>query len=260
MRACAARRAGVLAVAAAVVLGLVGCGGSGHDTRPSQPGPDVGQAVDAAPPAAVLSAPLSDESGNPQTLSGFRGKLLVLSDAMTLCQETCPIDTAALVEVARQVDKSGFGGDVEFVSLTVDPNRDTPQRLRAYRAMFDPVPANWTLLTGSPTVVHGIWKALGVYWKKVPEESPPARDWLTGKPLTYDIDHSDELFFFDTARHERFLLEGSPHVSDTAAVPPELMKFMDADGHRNLTHPEQGAWTPQQAVSVLSWLVGRTIG
>lgn len=258
MRSHAARRAGVLAVAAAAVLGLVSC--SSSDAPPSKPGADVGQTIDAATPNSVLTAPLTDESGNPQTLSGYRGKLLVLSDAMTLCQETCPIDTAGMVEVARQVDKAGFGNDVEFVSLTVDPVRDTPRRLRAYRAMFDPVPANWTLLTGKPATVDAIWKALGVYWKKVPEESPPARDWLTGKPLTYDIDHSDELFFFDTARHERFVLDGAPHVSDTAAVPPELMKFMDADGHQNLDHPEPNAWTPKQAVSVLSWLVGRTIG
>jgi hypothetical protein len=85
------------------------------------------------------------------------------------------------------------------------------------------------------------------------------RDWLTGKPLTYDLTHSDEVFFIDQHGHERFVLEGVPHVAAGAPLPATLKKFLDDTGHKNLTHPDAEAWTLPQELQVLSWLVGQRI-
>ena len=56
---------------------------------------------------------------------GSLGKIVVLSDMMTLCQESCPLDTANVVAAARSIEKAGLGDRIQFVSLTIDPGRDT---------------------------------------------------------------------------------------------------------------------------------------
>jgi cytochrome oxidase Cu insertion factor (SCO1/SenC/PrrC family) len=47
---------------------------------------------------------------------------------------------------------------VQFVQLTIDPARDTPARLAAYRQLFRPVPRNWSTLTGPAATISAIWK------------------------------------------------------------------------------------------------------
>jgi cytochrome oxidase Cu insertion factor (SCO1/SenC/PrrC family) len=93
---------------------------------------------------------LVDQSGASRTLGSLHGKVLVISDAMTLCQETGPLHTANLVATARAVTAAGLADRVQFATITIDPQRDTPARLAAYRDQFAPPPADWTLLTGSP--------------------------------------------------------------------------------------------------------------
>ena len=253
-------RAAYLAAAAAVVgltLSLSACGTA---NAPKAPSNDVGTRVDYSLPSAVLDAPLTTQSGQPVTLRSFRDKVLVISDTMTLCQETCPLDTATVAQTARDVDKAGFGKDVELLSITVDPGRDTPARLAAYRALYAPAPQNWLALTGSAVTVNRFWTALGVYRQQVKDPATGApRDWLTGKPLTYDIFHSDEVFFLDGRLHERFILEGPPHLDSAAQIPSTLGTFMDAQGHRNVMHPDAEAWTEPQALGVLGWLTGHRI-
>ena len=206
-----------------------------------------------------MYAPLITSAGRHLNLASFAGETLVISDVMTLCQETCPLDTANLISAARAVDRAGLSDDVEFVSITIDPNRDTPRRLAAYRHLYRPAPPNWTLLTGTPAALSRLWSALGVYIEKVPDGRPAPRDWLTGKPLTYDLTHSDELFFIDADSRERFLLEGAPHLAPGAPIPAKLSQFMDATGHANVDHPDPQAWTLRQALGVLSWLTGHAI-
>lgn len=242
----------VLAAAATVAcLVLAGCSGSASEP----PGDNVGTRLHQQVPASLLHLPLRDETGRTRQLADFGGKVLVISDAMTLCQETCPIDTAELVQTARRIDAAGQGAKVEFLSITVDPERDTPHRLAAYRGLFARPPDNWTLLTGKPADVHALWKWFGVYWHKVPDGKPAPRDWLTGRPLSYDVTHSDEVFFLQGGL-ERFLLEGRPHVAKGSEIPPRLYRFMSAAGHHNVHHAEPGAWTVGQAVQVIRWLEG----
>ena len=236
---------------------LSGCGG-GSSAAPSPPARSVGTRLDAAVPQSILSLPFTDSRGRTRHLSDFSGKLLVLSDSMTLCQEACPLDTAGVVQTAREVAKAGDAHGTEFLTVTVDPQRDTPHRLAAYRKLFRPAPSNWLTLTGTSANVHRLWKAFGVYIKRVKDDgSRPPRDWLTGKPLRYDVEHSDQVFFLDGRSRERFILDGIPHLAGPAQVPHTLYQFMSSEGHHNATHPSGTAWTPSQAVAVLGWLHGR---
>jgi cytochrome oxidase Cu insertion factor (SCO1/SenC/PrrC family) len=215
--------------------------------------------MDGAVPSKVLSLPFKDSDGRTRHLSDFADKVLVISDSMTLCQESCPLDTASMVSAARTTEQSAARDDVEFLTVTVDPGRDTPHRLAVYRRLFHPAPANWLTLTGTPAHVHALWKAFGVYVKRVPDDKPAPRDWLTGRPLTYDVEHSDEVFFLDGHQHERFVLDGVPHVAGKSAIPRTLYQFMSTEGHRNVTHPHGSSWTPAQALRVIGWLDRRQV-
>lgn len=242
-----------------VGLLLAGCAAS-SGAAPPPPSRSVGTRLDAAMAQRVVKLPFTDSSGHTRRLSDFSGKLVVISDGMTLCQESCPLDTASVAQTARQVAAAKAQRDVEFLTITVDPRRDTPRQLAAYRRLFEPAPSNWLMLTGSSRSVRALWKYLGVYVKKVPDhDSPAPRNWRTGKPLGYDIEHSDEVFFLDRQLRERFILSGTPRLDGRGAVPARLYRFMTAKGHRNLTHPDNLAWTPKQALQVIGWLDKREL-
>ena len=248
----------VLAIVAAATLALVaGCSApsaSGASTPSPTPPPGVGTATDFALPAALRKLTFTTSTGAPVSLASLAGKIVVLSDVMTLCQETCPLDTSSLVQVARDENSAGHQSQVVYLSLTVDPARDTVPQIAAYRALYTPVPPNWVVATGSARDVSAIWKDLGVYTKKVPEAQPPAKNWRTGVPLTYDIQHSDALFFLGTDGRVRFVIEGTPKLAPSS-VPTTLRKFLSDTGLQNLETPSPDAWTPAQADQVLGWMM-----
>jgi protein SCO1/2 len=262
----ARRRAGRPVALAAAVLGCVllaaGCSSSSHGSTAQHgsaqgiapPGRDVGTELNGPVSSAIEHLPLVEADGTATDLAAFRGKVLVISDTMTLCQETCPLDTANIVQTARNLDRTSAGADVEFLSITVDPARDSPAQLAAYRALYTPPPANWQTLTGTAANIDKLWKYLGVYWQKVPEGSPPAKNWRTGQTLTYDIDHADEVFFFAPGGNERFILDGAAEVQPGTTLPRAMRDYLDADGVKNLDHPEQGSWTVPQALQTIAWL------
>lgn len=245
-----------LALLAATCL-LVACGGAGAAT--SAPAPEVGTKLSTRVPSDILHLPLRDSTGKATSLAAFDGMVLVISDAMTLCQETCPLDTANIVETARAVQRAGLTHKVEFLSITVDPARDTTAQLAAYRHLFAPTPTNWKALTGSQADLARLWKYLGVYHEKVPSEKPFPTNWRTGEPLTYDIEHSDLVYFVDASSRERFLLDSPGHVPAHVHLPATMNSFLDAAGRRRLVHPDSSYWTVPQALHTLSWLTGHRI-
>jgi protein SCO1/2 len=217
----------------------------------------VGQQLHRSLPDSLLHLRFRDSTGRVVTLAGLRGKVVVVSDMLTLCQGTCPLDTANVVGAARRVAAAGLANRVAFLSLTVDPERDIGVRLAAYRRQYGPAPSDWSVLTGRPADVNRFWDVLGVYRQRVPDRPPRPRDWLTGRPLTYDVTHSDEVFFLDDKGQERFLLEGPPHVSPGSPVPAPLRGFVAAgDEH---PHSPADGWTAQDAGRVLSWLLRRKL-
>lgn len=233
---------------------LAACGSS----DPGPPSQSVGTQLDGSVQASVAALPLTDSAGRRVRLADFRGKVLVLAPTMTLCQESCPIDTAQLVQTARTVDASGEGAHVEFLSLTVDPQRDTVPQIAAYRKLFAPPPANWQVLTGPASTVRRIWKYFGVYIKRA-TPAPGATNWRTGAKLTYDVQHSDVVFFFDPHGHERFVLDGIPQVARRSEIPATLYRYLSSAGKHNVAHPGESAWTVGDADQAIGWLLGRRI-
>ena len=255
MTARAARLAGALATVLFAGVITAGCGDSA--AVPGPPSAYLGTVVDRPVPAGIADLPLTTDAGRPTSLAAWHGQVVVLADFLTLCQETCPLTTGNLLVMDRAVTAAGLGHRVRFAELTVDPGRDTPARLRAYRTLAG-APANMLLLTGTPAVIERIWRYLGVWYQRVGEDSPPGTDWLTGRPLTYDVDHEDALLYLDASGRVRFAMVGSPSASG-AAVPPALARFLSAQGRADLSHPDASTWTAAQALGPIAWLTGRPV-
>jgi protein SCO1 len=215
----------------------------------------LGTQLDVAVPKALLDLRLTNQDGRPVTLRSFHGKLVVVNDLTTLCQETCAIGTASMLQAARAVDRAGLTHRIEFLSITIDPGRDDRRHLAAYRRLFGPLP-NWELLRGSPASIDKLWDTLGIWRRTVKLKPPYPRDWLTHRPLTVDIQHTDDLIFIGPQQRFRFEIDGPASVHSATALPGRIYSFMDRDGHRSVSNPSAGSWTGSQVLRVLHWLVG----
>lgn len=178
---------------------------------------------------------LIDARGRPTTLRSFRGRWVVLAPSMTLCHEVCPLTTAGLMRLERLMRAAGLGRRFVTVEVTVDPWRDSPRRLRAYRHMTG---ADFPLLTGDVAAVRRLWRFLGVNFERVPEGNPPDRDWMTGKPERFDVEHTDGVFLLGPGGNERLAVSGMPAVGGRIEAP--LAKLLDQEGRKNLRHPTPG--------------------
>ena len=254
-----------LALALVGLVMLVGCGATTGQAATTSIGAPIatsgpGSTFDKLLPQSVEQIPLIDDRGQPTDLGAFRGKTVVLADFLTLCQEVCPMTSADMVAVGAAATRAGLGSSVEVIEVTVDPERDTPARLAAYRALF-PALANWSLLTGTPADLAALWRALGVAYGRTAEPTgqPAPRDWWTGQALTFDVSHSNIVFFLDPTGHERYLIDADPDARK-ATVPATLSTFLNSDGKQNLADPATGSWTPAQAEQILQKLTGRPIG
>lgn len=180
--------------------------------------------------------------------------MVVLAPFLSLCQDECPLITAAYTSLQRDVHAAGLSHRVAFVEATVDPGRDTVARLVAYQKEFG---ASWDLWTGTPAQIAAFWRPFGVSYQIVPEEQPPKTDWWTGQPLTYDVDHTDGYIIIDANGRERFVDAGAPDIPDLS---PKLKSLLDDGGLHDLTHPQPTSWTTADLLASLSWVLGTNVG
>jgi cytochrome oxidase Cu insertion factor (SCO1/SenC/PrrC family)/thiol-disulfide isomerase/thioredoxin len=229
--------------------------------RHSSPSPSRGASV-PAPLAAgtALSSPrrvpamhLVSETGKPFSLASWRGKWVIFAPSMTLCHEVCPMTTGVLEEVQQRLRRAGIDHRVVIATATVDPWRDSPARLRAYRRLAG---IDFEQLTGSKAQIQRLWKFFGVEYHRVPQGNPPDVDWLTHKPETFDVQHTDALFFLDPGGQERIADNGMPQI--TGHLAPALARLLNDQGRHNLADP-QFAWTATDVVDDLYYLMNRNI-
>ncbi len=99
------------------------------------------------------------------SLTDLRGKAVVLTFIYTTCADTCPLLTAKMAALQGRLG-ADFGRRVFFVSITVDPERDTPGVLKGYGAAHGARFDGWAFLTGTPADIRGVAKRYGVYARK----------------------------------------------------------------------------------------------
>src|SRR5258705_8518871 len=117
---------------------------------------------------------LTSQDRTQVALEDFRGKVVALTFIYTWCTDTCPVLTPMMSFVQDRLGND-FGPRIAFVSVTVDPERDTPEALKEYAQAFGADLKGWTFLTGAPTVIRDLTRHYGV---------------LASKNASGDVDHS----------------------------------------------------------------------
>jgi protein SCO1 len=121
------------------------------------------------PTIAVAPAfALTSQDGTPVALADLRGKVVAVTFIYTSCADTCPMLTALMAHVQDKLGRA-FGEGIAFVSITVDPERDTPDVLKQYAETFGADRKGWAFLTGDPREIRDVIRRYGVFTAKSAE-------------------------------------------------------------------------------------------
>jgi protein SCO1/2 len=99
------------------------------------------------------------------SLTDLHGKVVVVSFIFTRCADVCPLLTAKLVGIQKQLG-STFGSEVYFLSVSVDPEYDRPDVLKRYADALGCDPAGWSHLTGTSEEIRTMARNYGVFHEK----------------------------------------------------------------------------------------------
>lgn len=99
---------------------------------------------------------LTNQDGEMVSLSDYRGSFVVLDFIYTSCETVCPLLTASMRRVQDELGDHS-GSEVYFISITIDPEYDTPERLKTYAAAYGIKDSHdWAFLTGEPDTVYQV--------------------------------------------------------------------------------------------------------
>jgi protein SCO1/2 len=101
---------------------------------------------------ALPTFTLTDQAGRPFGTRELAGKVWVSDFIFTACQEACPLLSQRMQELGRRTKH--LGPDFHLVSISVDPERDTPARLAEYAARYGANPVRWSFLTGPAEAIQ----------------------------------------------------------------------------------------------------------
>ena len=128
----------------------------------ASPGPG-GYAVArrSARPAQTRSEPhLIDQRGHSFTLSSLRGEPLIVTFVSAHCTDACPLINAEFAAAARRIEREHLAA--RLLTITLDPEHDSPQTMRELARRFDADSRYWLLAGGSRADVHAVMRAFGV--------------------------------------------------------------------------------------------------
>ena len=166
----------VMAAASALTVGLAACG----------PAKTKFNAMDVTGSPWGQTYSLPDLSGTNHSPADFPGKITAVFFGFMYCPDACPTHLTKMAEVRKAM---GSDGDkLQLVFITLDPERDTPEKLKQYLTSFDPTIVG---LRGSPDQIQAVAKDFRVFYKKV-DTKDPAKD-----PMAYTIDHTTFTYVFD---------------------------------------------------------------
>ena len=98
---------------------------------------------------------LVDQDRKPFTLNDLEGSVWVVDFIFTSCPSICPLLTDAMGKLQERYSAYGVDG-VKLLSITVDPDNDTPEVLRDYARAHEADPERWTFLTGDPEAIRAL--------------------------------------------------------------------------------------------------------
>lgn len=150
---------------------------------------------------------LTDFDGKPRQLSDFKGKVVFVFFGFTQCPDVCPTTMAELAEVRKRLGADGER--LQGVFVTVDPERDTADVLKAYLQGMDP---SFVGLRGSLADTEAVAQEFKVFYQKVPTKNGG-----------YTMDHTAGAFVFDTDGQVRLFSRYGSKVDDLTADIKQLL-------------------------------------
>jgi protein SCO1/2 len=134
------------------------------------------------PPVAAPLFELMDVDGSQVQLSDLDGQVVIMFFGYTSCPDVCPVTLSDFLQIRSRLGSKAE--NVSFVFVTVDPERDTPERMKKYLINFDPEIIG---LTGTRAELESVWSSYGVYEAKLD----------TGSEGNYLVDHSSRIYIID---------------------------------------------------------------
>lgn len=198
------------------LLVLAGCAGTRPTSKaatddqqqPVYVPPTEGTPIE--PPKQLTDFTFTNQDGQQMSLSDLQGKPVVLYFGYTFCPDICPTTLADIVRARRQLGERA--DDVQFVMVSVDSERDTPEVLKAYLANFD---EHLIGLTGDPRTLRKIGPEYGLYFQK---------QQIEGTSAAYLIDHSAATYLIDEQGRLRMIYGyGIP----SEAISSDLMSYLE---------------------------------
>ncbi|MEJ8839439.1 SCO family protein [Ramlibacter sp. AN1133] len=125
---------------------------------------------------------LPDTEGKPRSVADFQGKAVIVFFGYTQCPDACPTTLAEIAEAKKLLGADG--ARVQPVLISLDPERDKPELLKAYVASFGP---DFIALRGTPEQTAAVAKDFKVFFRKVPGSTPGS----------YTMDHSAASYVYD---------------------------------------------------------------
>ncbi len=147
------------------------------------PGKAAFKAIDITGAEYGRDFKLPDAEGRVRTLADFKGKVTVVFFGYTYCPDVCPTTLAELAGVKQALGADG--ARVQGIFVSVDPERDTPEVLKAYVTSFSP---DFVALRGTPEETAALAKQFKVFYSRVPGATP----------TSYTIDHTAGSYVYDT--------------------------------------------------------------
>ena len=178
---------------------------------------------------ALPQISLTDQDGQAYNLNQTLGKVVVLSLIYTHCPDICPLTTAKMKQIQDRLKAAGLSTQVQLVTFTVDPERDTPAVIKRFAELFDIDPKNWVFLTGTSDQINILIKGLSLYVERVyyVDNTPVPASSLPNPPANtpYLVNHTDTLFLIDRQGNVRALPPGSrTNVDDAIRLIQQLVR------------------------------------
>jgi protein SCO1/2 len=149
------------------------------------------------PPRQAPELMLRGSDGSELKLSRYRGKLVLMSFGFTSCAAVCPVTLATLTQARKLLGPQA--DSVQVVFITVDPERDDPQRMKTFLAAFDPT---FIGATGKPEALEAVRRSYGVSARKIPMADG------------YLFDHSSSIFLIDAEGRLRAMMPYGHEAKD----------------------------------------------
>ncbi|HEY7809786.1 MAG TPA: SCO family protein [Allosphingosinicella sp.] len=181
-------------------LALASCGAAAPREEPPLAGARIGGPFT-----------LTDQDGRQVSDASFKGKYRIVYFGFASCPDVCPTDLAQIGQALRLFEKNdpARAAKVQPIFISVDPERDTPPKLKEYAAAFHP---RLVALTGTPEQVKAAAKGYAIYYAKVPADNGE-----------YLMDHQRIFYLMDPDGKPIAIL---PHEKNAQAIADELTRWV----------------------------------